>query len=277
MDVNESPDGVGPVAVLIRKDKERDREYINSLLTTESAGASSSSSLSSSSQSLIDANSDELLTINTTDASPSLFYVPILSENGTNLTPLTSNSNKSVVVTVNTSLTANNVYRGNISSNNNNTSNPLLSQYLTSLNDTNIQGPKTLPRWVDFRNRPAPPPRQPPIHGIPSGFRNPLSTSTYPSPPIIPQAPLIHTPSFGGSSTNPVGFAGSVPSSISSSFLNGNGMARKPYINLTRVERMYNKIYIINTNYNKLIFSKKKNNLFFSFKTKWRPSTTSIY
>lgn len=230
MDVNESPGGVGPVAVLIRKDKERDREYISSLLTTESTGPSSSS------ETVADGNPDELLSINTTDASPSLFYSASSAENGTYLTPLTGNNN-SVVVTVNTSSSTGGYgYRLNSSVSNSSPS----PTYLTSLNSSN-QVPGGIEhrfRWIDNRNRPAPPPRQPPLHGIPSGFRNPVSSSTYPSPVMVPQAPLIHTPSFGGSSINPVGFAGSVPSSVSSSFYpNSNGMARKPNINLTRVER----------------------------------------
>ncbi|XP_074595545.1 uncharacterized protein LOC141850739 isoform X2 [Brevipalpus obovatus] len=100
-------------------------------------------------------------------------------------------------------------------------------------------------RWIDYRNRPAYPPRVPPLSGIPSGFRNPITPSNSAPPPAsIPQAPLVHTPPFGGSSSNPVGFAGSLPASPSASsssfsfYPNGNGMARKPGINLTRVEHI---------------------------------------
>lgn len=98
-------------------------------------------------------------------------------------------------------------------------------------------------RWIDYRNRPAYPPRVPPVPGIPSGFRNPV-TPTYlsPSGASIPQSPLYHSPPFGGSSTNPVGFTGSAPASGASSgpsFLSSssNGLSRKPNLNLTRVER----------------------------------------
>jgi len=85
-------------------------------------------------------------------------------------------------------------------------------------------------RWIDYRNRPAYPPRVPPLPGIPSGFRNP--TTTRPPPKQLPSAPA-HNPGFGGSSSNPVGFAGSIASSL------GNGVSRRPLSNLTRVERKF--------------------------------------
>lgn len=95
------------------------------------------------------------------------------------------------------------------------------------------------PRWVDYRSRPSPalPPRVPGVHGIPSGFRNPV-------PAVTPAygAQTVHNPqlvhSFGGSSTNPVGFAGSVPPAPSSfPASNANQDRRRPTMNITRVER----------------------------------------
>ena len=100
-------------------------------------------------------------------------------------------------------------------------------------------GPDHRPRWVDYRSRPSPafPPRVPGIHGIPSGFRNPV-------PAVTPAygAQTVHNPqlvhSFGGSSTNPVGFAGSVPPAPASfPASNANQDRRRPTMNITRVER----------------------------------------
>lgn len=134
------------------------------------------------------------------------------------------------------------------------------------------------PRWIDYRTRPPPafPPRVPGIHGIPSGFRNPLSSlssspmsSSSPgsAPGSSPQLPsagpqvsasltpavvttaspfsqnghsnpqLVHA--FGPSSSNPVGFAGAVPPVPGPSFpaSNANQDRRRPMPNITRVER----------------------------------------
>lgn len=100
------------------------------------------------------------------------------------------------------------------------------------------------PRWVDYRSRPSPalPPRIPGIPGIPSGFRNPAPpvTPSYTSgsrkPEVVQNPQLVH--SFGPSSTNPVGFAGSFPPEAASfPASNANQDKRRPIMNITRVER----------------------------------------
>lgn len=107
-------------------------------------------------------------------------------------------------------------------------------------------------RWIDYRSRPSPafPPRVPGMVGIPSGFRNPPSSTPIPPPPsAIPSYPspsvvsnphvnpqLVH--GFGPSSTNPVGFAGSVPPAPASfPASNVNQDRKRPMPNITRVER----------------------------------------
>lgn len=104
-------------------------------------------------------------------------------------------------------------------------------------------------RWIDYRNRPAPafPPRIPGLSGIPSGFRNPPSTTALPAVqsaiPSFPPNPhsnpqLVH--GFGPSSTNPVGFAGSVPAAPASfPASNVNQDRKRPMPNITRVERKF--------------------------------------
>lgn len=94
------------------------------------------------------------------------------------------------------------------------------------------------PRWVDYRSRPSPafPPRVPSVHGIPSGFRNPAVTPPY-GMHASASAPQ-HPHAFGPSSSNPVGFAGSVPAAPASfPASNANQDRRRPSANLTRVER----------------------------------------
>jgi hypothetical protein len=108
-------------------------------------------------------------------------------------------------------------------------------------------------RWIDYRTRPSPafPPRVPSMAGIPSGFRNPPSSTPLPPVPVasIPAFPspisnphvnpqLVH--GFGPSSTNPVGFAGSVPQQPASfPASNVNQDRKRPMPNITRVEREY--------------------------------------
>ena len=137
--------------------------------------------------------------------------------------------------------------------------------------NANNNGDGGKPRWIDYRTRPPPafPPRVPGVHGIPSGFRNPPSSSssnslssllsassslssmgatTSLSPATVttvspfssnghinPQ--VVHA--FGPSSSNPVGFAGSVPPVPGPSFpaSNANQDRRRPMPNITRVER----------------------------------------
>lgn len=103
-------------------------------------------------------------------------------------------------------------------------------------------------RWIDYRgSRPPPafPPRVPGVHGIPSGFRNPPQTSAPPSTTPSYGAGSLSSPqmvhNFGPSSSNPVGFAGSVPA-VPSSFPASNvnqDTRRRPMPNITRVEREY--------------------------------------
>ena len=90
-------------------------------------------------------------------------------------------------------------------------------------------------RWVDYRSRPALPPRVPTVPGIPSGFRNPITTM---SPAILGHANPNLAHNFGPSSSNPVGFAGAIPPAIPSfPASNVNQDRRRPMINMTRVER----------------------------------------
>lgn len=136
-------------------------------------------------------------------------------------------------------------------------------------------GSEQKPRWIDYRSRPSPafPPRVPgQLQGIPSGFRNPPSSTpivpsiaspinsllasspasssspsssssshlnpfTSSNPHVNPQ--LVH--GFGPSSTNPVGFAGSVPPAPASfPASNANQDRKRPAMpNITRVEREY--------------------------------------
>ena len=110
-------------------------------------------------------------------------------------------------------------------------SNSSATTTISALSDSLLpSGSETRLRWVDFR-RPAYPPRMPAVHGIPSGFRNPLTTVFNPG---MPQ----HMTGFGGSSTQPVGFGGSV---VMSNHYGTPQSAtiRRPHINITRVERKY--------------------------------------
>ncbi|RWS13895.1 Zona pellucida-like domain containing protein 12 [Dinothrombium tinctorium] len=87
-------------------------------------------------------------------------------------------------------------------------------------------------RWIDYRNRPAYPPRVPASHGIPSGFRNPGNHHQHVN--LLPH--VHHPPGFGGSSVNPVGFGGSVPNSESPYF--GGIPSRRPFVNFTKIEHI---------------------------------------
>lgn len=98
-------------------------------------------------------------------------------------------------------------------------------------------------RWVDFRrHQQAYPPRMPHLPGIPSGFRNPVvanptttASPTSPQPTSPMYNPGNHHSFFGGSSSNPVGFAGSVIMD-DNPFKTPNPNRR---YNITRVERKY--------------------------------------
>jgi hypothetical protein len=77
-------------------------------------------------------------------------------------------------------------------------------------------------RWIDYRNRPAYPPRMPPVHGIPSGFRNPTASA-----PTLPNVAATATansgilgPTISASPTNAAG-----PSSVNQSPPSSNGAA----------------------------------------------------
>ena len=87
-------------------------------------------------------------------------------------------------------------------------------------------------RWMDFR-RPqlaqSYPPRMPALPGIPSGFRNPAANNNQVFNPGMPFT------GFGGSSTQPVGFGGSVV--MSNHFGPQAGSVRRPALNITIVER----------------------------------------
>ena len=84
-------------------------------------------------------------------------------------------------------------------------------------------------RWMDFRRPQAYPPRMPALPGIPSGFRNPAANTNQVFNPGMPFT------GFGGSSTQPVGFGGSVV--MSNHFGPQAGSVRRPALNITRVER----------------------------------------
>ncbi|XP_015795357.1 uncharacterized protein LOC107371721 isoform X2 [Tetranychus urticae] len=236
-----------------------------STLSMSTLPSSSSSSLPSFSNSAI----DELSLVNTTDAllallypselsSPSIIHNPVSLSYASATSPSPStNSTTTQVSTLNVTSTSSSSTAANSpqSSSSFSPSTSTIVPPATSTSADSLQGAASEHRlrWIDYRNRPAYPPRVPPVPGIPSGFRNPV-TPTYlsASGSSIPQSPLYHNPPFGGSSTNPVGFAGSIPSSPSSSasstasasssgsFLstNGNGMSRKPSYNLTRVEHI---------------------------------------
>lgn len=90
-------------------------------------------------------------------------------------------------------------------------------------------------RWVDFRrHQQAFPPRMPQVPGIPSGFRNPMAATITPPLPTSPMYnPGAHHSFFGGSSSNPVGFGGSV-NMEEETFKTPNPTRR---FNITRVER----------------------------------------
>ena len=78
------------------------------------------------------------------------------------------------------------------------TTSPLVDNMMASGSETRF-------RWMDFR-RPQSysPPRMPALPGIPSGFRNPAANNNQVFNPGMPFT------GFGGSSTQPVGFGGSV-------------------------------------------------------------------
>ena len=86
-------------------------------------------------------------------------------------------------------------------------------------------------RWIDYRNRPAYPPRMPPVHGIPSGFRNP--TASQPTLPNVAAAATANSGLLGPViSASPANAAGPssihnsiAPASSSSSISNNNGAA----------------------------------------------------
>ncbi|XP_074595554.1 uncharacterized protein LOC141850739 isoform X3 [Brevipalpus obovatus] len=225
MNVNDSPDSVGPVAVLIRKDKEKDRELFNSLMmTTESSPTilslsplSASASSSSPSSSFSSSSSPSF---SSSPSSPSIYSQP-QPPPPPPPPPLiiTENYGEDSLILNTTETLPSLLYAASLAG-------------LGGSSSYSIPSPPS--SMVDkFGN------------GIPSGFRNPITPSNSAPPPAsIPQAPLVHTPPFGGSSSNPVGFAGSLPASPSASsssfsfYPNGNGMARKPGINLTRVEHI---------------------------------------
>jgi hypothetical protein len=101
-----------------------------------------------------------------------------------------------------------------------------------------VAGSENRLRWVDFRRTQSYPPRMPAVQGIPSGFRNPLVSN-----PVFNPGMPQHFTGFGGSSTQPVGFGGSVvmsnhygpPPAIS---------VRRPTMNITRVERESYNFYL---------------------------------
>lgn len=101
-----------------------------------------------------------------------------------------------------------------------------------SLPDTLVaSGSENRLRWVDFRRPQSYPPRMPSLQGIPSGFRNPLVNN-----PVFNPGMPQHFTGFGGSSTQPVGFGGSVVMSNHYGPPQASSV-RRPSINITRVDR----------------------------------------
>ncbi len=134
------------------------------------------------------------------------------------------------------------------------TSNSHLANAPTFVNSANGD---TRLRWVDFRrHQQAYPPRMPVVPGIPSGFRNPIanpstasafttsttsaspsSTTNAPQPTGSMYNPGAHHAFFGGSSSNPVGFGGSVIMEDDPPPFKAPNPNRR--YNITRVERTF--------------------------------------